>query len=342
MSDELPAATLDAPMAIEAAKAPQPQDVLKPSEQVAGAGADTNDEKLPLSSASTDLIGSAHIRPIFLGNLDINVTAEEISDLFTRPYLDMPPMRVERVDLKRGFAFVFLEDAKSEDEKHRVERYVDGIQGMDFPHISKAIRAEFARGDGRVKRKEDDRRNNILPNETLFVVNFSEETTKREDLEMLFSKFGDLVRIDMKRNYAFVQFTSIDDATKAKNATNGGKLDQNVITVEYVAQRRKDDDRRGGYRGDRDRGRRGDYRGGRRGYDRDRDDRRRSPPRRYDDRYDDRRGGGRSRSRSPFYNRRSRSRSPPRRYRDDNKGRNNNRDNSPYNGSRDRDARGYR
>ena len=67
-----------------------------------------------------------------------------------------------------------------------------------------------------------------------------------------------------------------------------------------------------------------------------------SPPRRYDDRYDDRRGGGRSRSRSPFYNRRSRSRSPPRRYRDDNKGRNNNRDNSPHNGSRDRDARGYR
>ena len=130
MSDELPAATLDAPMANQAAEAPQPQDVLKPSEQVADAGANTNDEKPPLSSASTDLIGSAHIRPIFLGNLDINVTAEEISDLFTRPYLDMPPMRIERVDLKRGFAFVFLEDAKSEDEKQRVERYVDGIQGM--------------------------------------------------------------------------------------------------------------------------------------------------------------------------------------------------------------------
>lgn len=138
----------------------------------------------------------------------------------------------------------------------------------DFRRISPALRAEFARGDGRIKRKEDDRRKNIQPNETLFVVNFSEETTKKEDLEMLFSKFGDLVRIDMKRNYAFVQFTSIEDATKAKNATNGGKLDQNVITVEYVAQKRGNDDRR---RGDRDRrGGRGDYRG-RRGYDRDRD-----------------------------------------------------------------------
>lgn len=98
--------------------------------------------------------------------------------------------------------------------------------------MTRALRVEFARGDGRIKRKEDDRRKNIQPNETLFVVNFSEETTKREDLEMLFSKFGELVRIDMKRNYAFVQFTTIEDSTKAKNATNGGKLDQNVITVE--------------------------------------------------------------------------------------------------------------
>ncbi len=102
----------------------------------------------------------------------------------------------------------------------------------EFPNISKAVRAEFARGDGRVKRKEDDRRKIITPNETLFVVNFSEETTKKEDLEMLFSKFGDLVRIDMKRNYAFVQYTTTEDATKAKDATNGGQLDQNVITVE--------------------------------------------------------------------------------------------------------------
>jgi len=111
-------------------------------------------------------------------------------------------------------------------------KYSSYTQHSDFPRVSPAIRAEFARGDGRIKRKEDDRRKNIQPNETLFVVNFSEETTKREDLEMLFSKFGELVRIDMKKNYAFVQFTNVDDATRARNATNGGKLDQNVITVE--------------------------------------------------------------------------------------------------------------
>lgn len=311
-------------------------------------------------SGERPVIGSAHIRPIFLGNLDFGVTTDEIADLFARPALDMPPMSIDRVDLKRGFAFVFLNDAKSEDEKERVGRYVDGINGMEFPKISKSIRSEFARGDGRIKRKEDDRRKDIQPNETLFVVNFSEETTKREDLEMLFSPYGELVRIDMKKNYAFVQFTSVNDAIKAKDATNGGKLDQSVITVEFVAAKRRDRDG-GGYRGrggdrdgDRDRGGyrgRRDYRGRGRDDDRDRyddryDSRRRSPPR-----YDDRRG--RSRSRSPMY-RRSRSRSPGFRRggRDEYRGgrgrhdsydrnsNNNNRDGG-Y-GGRDRDARGYR
>jgi hypothetical protein len=37
---------------------------------------------------------------------------------------------VERVDLKRGFAFVFLKDAKTQEDKERVQRYIDGIQGL--------------------------------------------------------------------------------------------------------------------------------------------------------------------------------------------------------------------
>ena len=114
--------------------------------------------------------------------------------------------------------------------------------------VSNALRAEFARGDGRVKKKEDERRKNISPSETLFVVNFHEETTKREDLQMLFEPYGELVRIEMKRNYAFVQFSTVDEASRAKDATNGGKLDQSEITVEFVA-------RRMGEGGGRDRGR---------------------------------------------------------------------------------------
>lgn len=158
------------------------------------------------------------------------------------------------------------------------------IVARSLSSVSDALRVEFARGDGRVKRKEDDRRRNIQPSETLFVVNFHEETTKREDLQMLFEPFGELVRIDMKRNYAFVQFRTVDEATRAKDATNGGKLDQSVLTVEYVARQRGDGG--GGMGGDRRR-RRDDYRGGgdrRGGYDRP-GDRRGGPPDRF-------RGGG--------------------------------------------------
>ncbi len=195
--------------------------------------------------------------------------------------------------------------------------------------MSSALRVEFARGDGRVKRKEDDRRRNITPSETLFVVNFHEERTKREDLQMLFEPFGELVRIDMKKNYAFVQFRTIDEASRAREVTNGGKLDQSVLTVEFVANQRGDRDNGGGRRrgGDDYRDRRGapPPRGGGGSYD----DRRGGPPPargpppppaargggggdrdRYDDRY--------RRDRSPpRWGRRSgsRSRSPPVRYR---------------------------
>lgn len=176
--------------------------------------------------------------------------------------------------------------------------------------MSSALRAEFARGDGRIKRKEDDRRKHIQPSETLFVVNFHEETTKREDLQMLFEPFGELVRIDMKRNYAFVQFRTIEEASRAREVTDGGKLDQSVLTVEFVARQRGDQDLRRRRRDDR-----GDRRGGER---RGGPDRFRNPPYdrldrggsssggdRYDrDRYDDFRGGrddfrGRGRDRSP-------------------------------------------
>ena len=39
--------------------------------------------------------------------------------------------------------------------------------------------------------------------------------TKREDLQMLFEPIGELVKIDMKKNYAFVQYTTVEDATRA-------------------------------------------------------------------------------------------------------------------------------
>ncbi len=76
------------------------------------------------------------------------------------------------------------------------------------------------------------------------------------------------MRIDMKRNYAFVQFKTVEEAIRARDGTNGGKLDQSEITVEYVARRMGEG---GGGRGGGDRDdRRGSGGGGRRFDDRDR------------------------------------------------------------------------
>lgn len=106
---------------------------------------------------------------------------------------------------------------------------------------------------------------------------------------MLFEPYGELVRIDMKRNYAFVQFKNVTEAIVAKEKTNGGKLDQSVLTVEFVARQRRPDDPRG----PRDDRRRNDHSvGGGRSEHAGRDSR-------GHDRYDDRRrdgGGGRGRA----------------------------------------------
>jgi len=290
-----------------------------------------------MADDSNDVIGSPALRSIFLGNLHLGYTTDDVREIFEKPHV--PPgspegfydsIPVARIDVKRSYCFVFLKDATTQEGKEKTEKFVSDINGMAVPNVSSGLRAEFARGDGRVKRKEDERKKVIAPSETLFVVNFNEAKTKRENLQMLFEPYGELLRIDMKKNYAFVQFRTIEQATRAKTATDGGKLDQAVITVEYVARQRADD---GGRRNDRS-GSGGDRRGFRR--DGGRDDRRGPPPphmmrgppppmdrydRRYggyDDRYrrgpppPPRRPRSRSRSRSPGRYGGYRDRSPPR------------------------------
>jgi len=97
---------------------------------IASANTSANTNTTTLPNGERAVIGSAHIRPVFLGNLDLGVTTEEVADLFTHPAMDIPPMSIDRIDVKRGFAFVFLNDVKSEDVKERISRYVDGLSGM--------------------------------------------------------------------------------------------------------------------------------------------------------------------------------------------------------------------
>lgn len=68
----------------------------------------------------------------------------------------------------------------------------------------------------RPKRSSRDGR----PSKTLFVINFDTNHTRTRDLERHFEPYGKIVSVRIRRNFAFVQYESEDDASKALEATN--------------------------------------------------------------------------------------------------------------------------
>jgi len=210
---------------------------------------------------------------LFVGNIDRSVDRRELEDFFSDE-----GFKVARIDLKAGFAFVFLEGGTDVEEAART---VDGKELARRP-----LKVEPARGDGAIKRREDQRRKvtENEPSESLFVVNFDSYKTSDRDIEKAFERYGKIERVQKIGNYAFVQFETVEQAKEAKEGMSGQRLGDRNIIVEYVDKSRKDR-----YDGRRERSRS--------------PRRSRSPPRR------------RYRSRSP-----RRSRSPPR-YRDRDHGR---------------------
>lgn len=216
-------------------------------------------------------------RPVFCGNFEYDASLREVEKLFER----YGP--VERVDMKTGFAFVYMKDKRDGDDA------VHELDGKEFGYRRRKLKVEWAKGNGEVKKREELRKRQARPTTTLFVVNFDPDRTRDRDLERIFDRFGRLVRVQIKRNYAFIQYEHVEDAARALEETSGTRLDGRVLTVEFVARENNESwggsDRGGRYRS-RSRSRSPGYR------------RRSRSPRK-------------SRSRSP---RRSRSRSPaPRR-----------------------------
>jgi hypothetical protein len=86
---------------------------------------------------STDTTSMA-LRPLFFGNLVQNYSTDRITDLFERPHTignlpnkeELQPIFVDRIDIKRGYCFVFFKDATSLEDKRRVESFCMTIQGM--------------------------------------------------------------------------------------------------------------------------------------------------------------------------------------------------------------------
>lgn len=150
----------------------------------------------------------------------------------------------------------------------------DAIRRLDrieFGRKGRRLRVEWTKDRGS-RRPEISRKPaaNTRPSKTLFVINFDPVHTRTRDIERYFEPYGKISNVRIRRNFAFVQYESEDDASRALEATNMSKFMDRVISVEFAT--RDDDDRRNG----------------------------RSPDRGGRDMSPDRRGYGRRRSPSPY------------------------------------------
>ncbi|GMP61658.1 hypothetical protein CsSME_00024035 [Camellia sinensis var. sinensis] len=194
-----------------------------------------------------------NMRAIFCGNLEYDARQSDVERLFKRYG------RVDRVDMKSGFAFVYMEDERdAEDAIRRLDR-------IEFGRKGHRLRIEWTKQERDIRRPGSSRRPsaNTRPSKTLFVINFDTIHTRTRDLEKHFEPYGKVLNVRIRRNFAFIHYETQEDATRALDATNLSKLMDRVISVEYAV--RDDDDRRNGNSPDR-RGR--DTSPQRRSYDR--------------------------------------------------------------------------
>ncbi|KAK8956548.1 Arginine/serine-rich-splicing factor RSP41 [Platanthera zijinensis] len=168
------------------------------------------------------------MKPIFCGNFEYDARQSEIERLFSKYG------RVDRVDMKSGFAFVYMDDERDAEDAIR------GLDRREFGRQGRRLRVEWTnqeRGGRSASSKKSSA--NSRPSKTLFVINFDPVNTRTRDLEGHFEPYGKILNVRIRRNFAFVQFELQEDATKALQATNMSKLIDRIITVEYSA---RDDD----------------------------------------------------------------------------------------------------
>ncbi|KAF5179212.1 Serine/arginine-rich splicing factor RS40 [Thalictrum thalictroides] len=172
------------------------------------------------------------MRPIFCGNFEFDTRQSDLERLFSKYG------RVERVDMKSGFAFISMDDERDAQDAIR------GLDRIEFGRQGRRLRVDWTKQE-RGGRRSGGSSGNSKPTKTLFVINFDPMTTRARDLEKHFDPYGKILSIRIRRNFAFVQYDLLEDATKALEATNMSKLMDEVVSVEYAV--RDDDGRRNRY-----------------------------------------------------------------------------------------------
>ncbi|KAK9279182.1 hypothetical protein L1049_012860 [Liquidambar formosana] len=170
------------------------------------------------------------MRPIFCGNFEYETRQSDLERLFSKYG------RVERVDMKSGFAFVYF------DNERDAEDAIRGLDNTPFGYDRRRISVEWARGERGRHREGSRSMANQKPTKTLFVINFDPIRTRVRDIERHFEPYGKVLHVRIRRNFAFVQFETLEDATKALESTHMSKILDRVVSVEYAL---RDDSERG-------------------------------------------------------------------------------------------------
>ncbi|VVB03525.1 unnamed protein product [Arabis nemorensis] len=168
------------------------------------------------------------MRPVFVGNFEYDTRQSDLERLFSKYG------RVERVDMKSGYAFVYFEDERD------AEDAIHGIDNTPFGYEKRKLSVEWAKGE-RGKPRDGKAASNQRPTKTLFVINFDPVRTKERDIERHFEPYGKVLNVRIRRNFAFVQFATQEDATKALDCTQNSKIFDRVVSIEYAL---RDDDER--------------------------------------------------------------------------------------------------
>ncbi|KAI5598881.1 hypothetical protein BDE02_02G161100 [Populus trichocarpa] len=182
-------------------------------------------------------------RPVFVGNFEHETRQSDLERLFSKYG------RVERVDMKSGFAFVYFEDDRDAADAVR------GLDNIPFGYDRRRLSVEWARGERGRHRDGPRSTANQRPTKTLFVINFDPIHTRVEDIKRHFERYGEVLHVRIRRNFAFVQFETQEDATKALECTHMTKILDRVVSVEYALRDdsergdRYDSPRRGSYNG---------------------------------------------------------------------------------------------
>ncbi|KAM9833682.1 RNA-binding protein 14b [Syngnathus typhle] len=145
-----------------------------------------------------------HTVKLFVGNLALDATQEELSSIF-EPY-----GHVVSCSVLRQFAFVHLQGEGA------AERAIRELNGREF------------RGRNLVV---EESRGRPLHSTKVFVGNLSGMCTT-EDLQQLFQTFGKVLECDKVKGYAFVHMENKEDALQAIEALHGTSFKGRPLSVE--------------------------------------------------------------------------------------------------------------